>query len=277
MSEPHELTRERLIGSLIDWLLSRHVLWLLHLVAAGVGLNAKTFTPSLPRLPLPPPPPSIIKLFYFIFFPSPPPNPSPWEIKCQHWAAGTAVAVRATRSGGLAGDGALSPHSLRRLKLSAACRWPARILRGNCAFGWLNERHFPSPSPPSICCYRGSAVRQAVRRLCLSAAQRTGGYSTKTTGEFRLSGCSFLMFWIFFGGGLGACLNAQLFFFYNLGTEISIRVRLVQISLCPCDGRNPLLEIFNCTPLDVLMSWMGQLWCRWFETKGFLHLWMLRR
>lgn len=35
-------------------------------------------------------------------------------------------------------------HSLWRLKLSATRWWPAIILRGNCAFDWLNERQFPS-------------------------------------------------------------------------------------------------------------------------------------
>lgn len=35
-------------------------------------------------------------------------------------------------------------HSLWRLKLSATRWWPASILRGNCAFDWLNERQFPS-------------------------------------------------------------------------------------------------------------------------------------
>lgn len=140
---------------------------MLHLAVVEFNVNLS---------PLAPPPP-FIYLFYGFFSLS---FLSPWETKCQ-WRAGTAVALRGTCGGG-------SPEterfrSLCRLKLSATSRWPARILRGNCAFDWLNGRQFPSLH------YRSFVATAAqLSSSPTSVSQPSALTDTpSTTGEFHLS------------------------------------------------------------------------------------------
>ena len=94
---------------------------------------------------------------------------SPWETKCQ-CGAGTAAALAA------ADRRRRSAFSLTvAIKVERGALMTCSILRGNCAFDWLNERQFPSP-------HRWSFV--AVVALPLSSSPK-GCVSTRRADGYR--------------------------------------------------------------------------------------------